>query len=98
FRIKSGEAAIMMLAALIVMLGQIPLGQKGTLWLKEFEADPQLWWLSALRFDTIREWLMAVWNGAAQRGILFGALIGSMALSLRIWLSLERGSFFERRL
>ena len=98
FRIKSAEAAVMMFTALVVMLGQISLGQKLTLWLKAYETDPSLWWLGRIRFDTLREWLMAVWNSAAQRGILFGASVGAMALSLRIWLSLERGSFFDRQL
>jgi len=97
FRIKSGEAAVMMAAAVCVMLGQIPTGQEVTLWLKGYENDPGLWWLSRIRVDTIREWLMQYWNGAAQRGILFGAAIGQLAMSLRIWLSLERGSFFDRQ-
>jgi hypothetical protein len=82
FRIKSLEAGIMMAVAIIVMLGQITLMTSGA--------------LEVLQLQTIREWFMKYWNAAAQRGILFGALIGGLALSMRIWLSLERGSFFDR--
>jgi len=97
FRIKSAEAALMMGTAVIVMLGQIPMGQKVTLWLKGYETSPDWWWLAQVRVDTIREWLMQVMNAAAQRGIILGAAVGALALSMRIWLSLERGSFFDRQ-
>ena len=85
FRIKSVEAGIMMGVAVLVMLGQITIGPYLTENFPEF-----------LQLQPIREWLMKYWNAAAQRGILFGAVIGSLALSVRIWLSLERGSFFDR--
>jgi len=86
FRIKSLEAALMMSIAVIVMLGQITVG----IWFSDmiFPAGYGL--------QDFREWLMKYWNAAAQRGILFGAVVGSLALSMRIWLSLERGSFFDR--
>jgi hypothetical protein len=96
FRIKSGEAAVMMFIALIVMLGQIPIGQLLTSGLKGAEGTNP--WYSYLRLEVVREWFMGVWNSAAQRGILFGMVIGAFALTLRIWLSLERGSFFDREL
>lgn len=96
FRIKSREAAVMMAIALIVMLGQIPIGQLMTSGLKGAESATP--WYSYLRFEVVREWFMSIWNSAAQRGILFGITIGGLALSVRIWLSLERGSFFDREL
>ncbi len=85
FRIKSFEAGLMMLVAVIVMLGEISVGN----WLTS--AFPEY-----LRVEVVSEWLKKYWNGAAERGILFGAMVGALALSMRIWLSLERGSFFDR--
>jgi hypothetical protein len=86
FRIKSFEAGLMMTVAVIVMLGEITVGNYLT---SSFPA--------VLRVEVVSEWLKKYWNGAAERGILFGAMVGALALSMRIWLSLERGSFFDRQ-
>jgi hypothetical protein len=90
FRIKSAEAAVMMGAALVVMLGQIPVGT----WLTEgwSELPP---YGEAFQVQALRDWIMNIWNGAAQRGLIFGSMVGAIALTLRIWLGLEKGSFFE---
>jgi hypothetical protein len=93
FRIRSAEASLMMFTALIVMLGQISVGQWLTSKLAEFPP-----FLDHLQVQVLRDWIMSVWNGAAQRGIFFGSAIGGLALSLRIWLSLEKGSFFDQQL
>lgn len=87
FRVRSFEAALMMSIALIVMLGQIPLGQQLT---------SSLAATSSFRFENLREWIMGLWNVAAQRGISLAMLAGGLAFSLRIWLGLEQGSFFEQ--
>ncbi|TET39308.1 MAG: hypothetical protein E3J72_00750 [Planctomycetota bacterium] len=89
FRIKSVEATVMLAVALFVMLGQIPMGQAITRWL------PETGYLSWFRLENIKLWIMDVPNSAATRGILFGGMIGTLAMSLRLWLSLERGSFFD---
>lgn len=88
FRVRSGEATVMMLAAFLVMLGQVPLGQ----WFTQGLTGPIA---SNFRIEVISEWLLTGINGAAQRGIAFGMAVGALAMSLRIWLSLERGSFFD---
>ncbi len=94
FRVRSKEATLMMAVSLVVMLGQIPLGHQLTAGLAS--ADPTLnVFLESLKFEHLRAWIMDVWNVGAQRGILFAALAGGVAFSLRIWLSLERISFFE---
>jgi hypothetical protein len=90
FRIKSLEAGIMMVVAIIVMLGQIPLGTE--IFTKFIPADH---FFAFLKFEELRGWIMDFWNTAAQRGILFGSYIGMLAMTLRIWLSLESGSFFD---
>jgi hypothetical protein len=84
FRVKSGEALVMMFSAFIVMLGQIPIG----LWLTH--KLPNFLWL-----PVISQWLLYIANSAAVRGMWFGMMVGAIAVGLRYWLSLERGAFFD---
>ena len=74
FRIRSKEAALMMIAALIVMLGQIPHGPL---------------YISA-ELPGLRLWLLKNINTPVNRAIYFGAAIAGLAMSVRLWLSLER--------
>jgi len=92
FRIRSGEATLMLLAAFIVMLGQVPVGAYLT------SGIPSGGVLRNLRLENLSYWILSQPNMAAQRGIWFGIEIGALAMALRQWLSLERGSFFEREL
>ncbi|UCH33735.1 MAG: hypothetical protein JSV65_14355 [Armatimonadota bacterium] len=92
FRIRSAEAAFMMIAAFICMLGQVPLG----MWLTR--ALPLSGPLSSLRMEAMANWTLGVISMAGLRAVLFGILVGYLAMSLRIWLSLERGAFFEQEL
>lgn len=92
FRIKSAEATLLMLAALIVMLGQIPIGQYLTHWLPEKGT-----FASVFRLDNISNWLLLTVNAPATRAIGFGLGVGGLAIALRLWLSLERGAFFEAK-
>jgi hypothetical protein len=91
FRVKSVEATLMMVAALIVMLGMIPIGQWLTSALPERGS-----FLSNLRLDNISNWVLTTLNAPAQRAISFGLGIGALAIALRVWLSLERGAYFEQ--
>ena len=91
FRVKSGEATLMMVAAFIIMLGQVPIGMALTRGL------PVEGVLGHFRVERLANWLMTGINAAAQRGILLGASIGFLAMSLRIWLSLEKGAYFEQQ-
>ena len=92
FRIRSLEAALMMAAAAIIMLAIVPVGASITNWL------PETGVASVFRIERIGYWLLTGPNMAAQRAIAFGVAIGGLAMGLRIWLSLERGSFFDRQL
>ncbi len=92
FRIRSAEATLMLIAAFIVMLGQVPIGAAMTSFI------PTHGWLSNLRLENMSYWILNNPNMAAWRGISFGIEIGALAMSLRIWLSLERGSFFDQEL
>jgi len=92
FRIRSGEATLMLAAAFIVMIGQVPVGTYLTSGL------PSTGLASLFRFENISYWILNQPNMAAWRGMSFGIEIGALAMALRTWLSLERGSFFEKEL
>jgi hypothetical protein len=89
FRIRSVEATLLLATAVIVMLGQISLGQMLTQWL------PTTGFWSNLHIEAIRLWILTVPNSAVIRAIAFGLGVGSLAVALRIWLGLERGSYFD---
>lgn len=92
FRVRSAEAGLMMVTAAIIMMGLVPVGAWLTNWL------PHSGPLASLRLENMTIWLLTWPNMAVQRAIEFGLSVGAMAMSLRIWLSLERGSFFDRQL
>ncbi|MBM3495538.1 MAG: hypothetical protein FJX72_14635 [Armatimonadetes bacterium] len=92
FRVKSAEATLLMFAALVVMLGQIPIGQYLTHWIPEKGT-----FASLFRLDNISNWLLITVNAPATRAIGFGLGIGALAIAMRLWLSLERGAFFEAK-
>jgi hypothetical protein len=79
FRIRTLEAGLLAAAALIVMLGRVPIGNAMTQWL------PGPW-----RLQAIQEWIMVVPQNAAQRAMLIGAALGVMATGLRVILGIER--------
>jgi hypothetical protein len=89
FRVRSTEATILLLTAVLVMMGQIAVGQFITHKLPETGA------LSFLRFEVSRQWILDIANTAAVRAIGFGLGIGGLAVALRLWLGLERGSYFD---
>lgn len=91
FRVRSVEATMLLITAVIVMLGQITIGQLLTNWLPE-QANH---WTGNFRFEIIRDWILTKANAPAVRAIAFGLGIGSLAVALRIWLGLERGSYFD---
>ena len=79
FRIRTVEAGLLAVAALIVMLGRVPIGAVMTRWM------PSLFQLPAMQ-----EWIMEVPQNAAKRAILIGAALGVMATGLRVILGIER--------
>jgi hypothetical protein len=94
FRVRSMEAGLMMVTAFLVMLGQVPIGA----WLTQrIPTTGSVAFLGFFRMERLGEWIMTWLNSPAQRGITFGVAIGALAMSLRIWLSLERGTFFSEQ-
>jgi hypothetical protein len=91
FRIRSVEATVMMVTAFLVMLGGVPVGRVLTSWIPDQGA------IANLRLEYLSNWILTAPNAAVFRGIIFGSTIGSMAMALRVWLSLERGAYFDQR-
>ena len=98
FRIRSLEATLLMIAALIVMIGSVSFGTAITANIHSTLADGSENPWANLRIERIAQWLLLEINTPAQRGILFGLNLGLLATSLRYWLSLERGAYFEKEL
>ena len=92
FRIRNSESVLMMVTAVIIMLGLVPLGSALTSFI------PANSFFSFLRLEKLSYFILLLPNMAVQRAIAFGVGVGSMAMGLRIWLSLERGSFFDEEL
>jgi hypothetical protein len=88
FRIRTVEAGLLAVAALIVMLGRVPLGNQLTDWLFTLP------WLPGaphtFHLSTAQEWIMDNPQNAAKRAILIGAALGVMATGLRVILGIER--------
>jgi hypothetical protein len=79
FRIRTVEAGLLAVAALIVMLGRVPIGAILTHWLPP-----------PLQLPAVQDWIMEVPQNAAKRAILMGAALGVMATGLRVILGIER--------
>jgi hypothetical protein len=79
FRVRTAEAGLLAAAALIVMLGRVPLTNALTGWLPEWA-----------RLQALQEWIMDFPQNAAKRAILMGAALGVMATGLRVILGIER--------
>jgi hypothetical protein len=94
FRVRSVEATILLVAAALVMLGNVPIGQALTNWLPNGKTDV----LGNLRLENIGQWILKKASNPATMAIDFGLAVGALATSLRLWLSLERGSYFEEEL
>lgn len=90
FRVRTVESALLMFAALIVMLGFVSFGVKLTGWI-----SPDNGW-SFFRVENFSSWIMNWIYSPGYRAVLIGVSIGSLAMAMRIWLSLERGTFFSQ--
>ena len=85
FRIRSLEAGLLMVAAVIVMVGQMPIGE----WLASFMPRQ----LVFLHLPWLSQKILTVINAAAYRGVWIGMLVGMFAISLRIWLGIDNSVY-----
>jgi hypothetical protein len=76
FRVRSPEATVLLVTALIMMLGRVPLGRM------LLGGHPAL--------EQMADWILNVPNSAGMRGIQVGACLGGLATALRIALGIER--------
>lgn len=76
FRARNIDATILLVVAIIIMLGRVPVGS----FIK--------WGKFSL--PGLAEWIMAYPNMAAQRGLLIGIALGAICMSLKIILGIER--------
>lgn len=90
FRVRTIEAGLLMFAALIVMLGLVDFGVWITGWIPD--SSP----LAFLHLDRVSQFILSWVNMPAYRAVIIGVSVGSLAMALRLWLSLERGSFFSQ--
>ena len=79
FRARTVLASLLLLSAVIVMLGRVPIGEYMTGWLPE-----------GLRFSDIAKFILDYPNTAAKRAIYIGVGLGVAATSLKIILGVER--------
>lgn len=79
FRARNLEATLLLLAAFLVMIGRVPVGDQLTFFL------PEEW-----RLSQIAAWIMNFPNSAGQRAIMIGIALGIVSASLRIILGIER--------
>jgi len=76
FRLKSFSAGLLLFAALIVMLAQIPTGEAISSYI-----------------PLLKDWILDYPNVGAQRAILIGIAIGSVATALKIILGIDKSVF-----
>ncbi|MCK4666590.1 hypothetical protein KAU33_07565 [Candidatus Dependentiae bacterium] len=79
FKARSVEATCLLLAAVVVMLGRVPLGETIRSITQGF-----------LDFPKWTQWILDVPNTATKRAIMLGVALGMMATSLKIILGIER--------
>jgi hypothetical protein len=79
FRARNVEATMLLVAAFLVMLGRVPIGDVLTAFLPE-----------GSRMSDLQQWIMDFPQTAGQRAIMIGIALGIVSTSLRVILGIER--------
>lgn len=83
FRARAFEATLLLISAIIVMVGNVPIG--------DYIWNTVLSWVPLEDgASKIRQWILDVPNLAARRGIILGVSLGVISQSIRIILGIER--------
>jgi hypothetical protein len=85
-RIKSWEAGLLLAAAIIVLLGQVPMEQIP--FVGKFIACGSIKGIST--FEYLKSIILDFPNTAAKRGIIIGIALGGLATSIKIIFGIER--------
>ena len=88
FRARSMEATLLLVTALIVMLGNVPVGD--LMWNKIMSWTGLSFFGVENQASAAREWILDNPNSSARRGILLGVSLGVISQSIRIILGIER--------
>lgn len=83
FRARTLEATLLLVAALIVMMGNVPIGD--LIWNTVLSWTP---WEDGA--SSLRQWILDNPNTSARRGLLLGVSLGVISQSIRIILGIER--------
>ena len=83
FRARTFEATLLLITALIVMMGNVPIGDY--IWNTVMGETP---WADGTSWA--RQWILDNPNLAARRGIILGVALGVISQSIRIILGIER--------
>lgn len=86
FRIRSFDASLLAITALLVMIGRVPVGDS---------ISNALGLSGDWTFAAMQEWVMNVPNLAAKRAILIGAALGAIATGVKIVVGVERNYLGE---
>ena len=81
FRARTLEATLLLVAALIVMIGNAPIGD--LIWNKIMPFGDNL-------PSTVRQWILENPNLSSRRGVILGVSLGIISQSIRIILGIER--------
>lgn len=79
FRARNFEATLLLVAAFLVMIGRVPVGDNITSFLPE-----------SYQLSQVASWIMTFPQTAGQRAIMIGIALGLVSTSLRIILGIER--------
>ena len=88
FRARSMEATLLLVTALIVMLGNVPVGD--LMWNKIMSWTGLSFFGIENQASAAREWILDNPNLSARRGIILGVSLGVISQSIRIILGIER--------
>ena len=90
FRARAFEATLLLITAMFVMMGNIPVGD--LIWnsLMSWIPLPESWTAPTDGASWFRQWILDVPNTAARRGIILGVSLGVISQSIRIILGIER--------
>jgi len=95
FRVRNFSATLLLIAACVVMIGNVPLGSDiwhglGSLIHAVFPRVDAAAFSRLEGFAAMKDWIMSIPQTAANRGIGIGLALGGIAMSLRIILGVER--------